>query len=165
MTKIMARRKNLGKEILGLFVVFLHMKIILPIIKVMGFNLMVREAGFNLMVREVTASLKVLTFVSSLMRERVVKLNGDKDLFYLEGKFDKDILTVWVVHGYYTVTTKFVRLRYALLKYESEELSAIIIRFMKNPANRPFVGVEDAEVLKAITDLQTEASKWDGMRL
>jgi hypothetical protein len=59
--------KNLGKEILVLFVVFLHMKIILPIIKVMGFNLMVREAGFNLMVREVTASLKVLTFVSKIM--------------------------------------------------------------------------------------------------
>jgi hypothetical protein len=157
--------KNLRKEILLLFLVIFRIKIIRPIINVMGVKLMVREAWFKLMIREATATVKVLTFVSSLIRERVVKLNGDKDLFYLEGKFDKDILTVWVVHGYYTVTTKFVRLRYALLKYEVEAATDIPNRVMSNPANMPFVGVEVVELLKAVKEHQREESKWIGMRL
>jgi hypothetical protein len=157
--------KNLGKEILLLFLVIFRIKIIIPIIKVMGFHLMVREAGFNLMVREVTATLKVLTFVCSLIRERLVKFKGDRDLFYLEGLVDKHALRILVGYGYYTVTTKFVRLRYALFKYEVEALSAIMNRFMTNPANTLFVRreepvrVEVAEYLKAVTEYQREERK------
>jgi hypothetical protein len=154
--------KNLGKEILGLFLLFLSIKIILPIIKLMDFKLMARE---------VTATFKVLTIVSSLIRERIVKYKGDKDLFYLEGQVDKHNLWILVVHGYYTVTGKYLlRMEVEILMYEVEALGNVVYRFLTSPANIPFVGpegsarVEVAEVFKAAGDCEREVRKWDKIR-
>jgi hypothetical protein len=158
--------KNLGKEIILLFLVIFRIKIIRPIINVMGFNLMVREAWFKLMVREATATLKVLTFVSSLIRERIVKYKGDKDFFYLEGQFDKYILTVWVVHGYYNVLEKYLLpMERAIFNYEAEEVDDIVNWLLSNRAKFPymFTWVEVDELLKAGKEQVREESKWDAL--
>jgi hypothetical protein len=155
MKNIVKKITNIGKEILGLYLVFFSLKIIIPIATVMSFKFLVRE---------VTLNLQVLTLVLSLRRERLVKFKEDQYFFNLEGQFDKDILTGWVVNGYYKVIDKFViPMEQAIFRHEFAGLSSIISRLLSNPANITYMGawVDVSKLLVAIKEYDREDSKWD----